>query len=198
MERPGALIQSGELLVIGVVPGLLVLQGGDRVLEVGPALVRGEPLHAQPADRLGESGGGAGEHEPADALGIAARPGDRDEAAVRMAEQVEAVDIEVRAHRLDIGRVVLEVVARRIRRPAGIPCAARVEHHERSLGRQLRQLSEVKRGAAGPAGMEEQGRAGAHLTPREGPRVVGPQARHWLDQVGVMTTTGIGRAVFFW
>ena len=97
------------------------------------------------ADRIGEARCGAGEDEAADPLRVAPGPGDRDEAAVGVAEQVELVEPEVLAHRLDVGRVVLEVVFGGVRRPGRVAGAARVEQKERALGRQLRQLAEVER-----------------------------------------------------
>ena len=52
-------------------------------------------------------------------VGMGAGPGHGDEAAVRVAEEVEALEAEVLADRLDVGDVLLEVVVGRIGRPVG-------------------------------------------------------------------------------
>ena len=135
-------------------------------------------LHPPPADLVGEARRGAGEDEAADPLRIAPGPGDGDEAAVGVAEQVELVEAEVLAHDLDVGHIVLEVVFGGVRRPAGVTGAARVEQQQRALGRQLRQLAEVQRGVAGPPGWQNRNGAVAHLSPGEGPIVTSPQTRH--------------------
>ena len=135
-------------------------------------------LHPPPADLVGEARRGAGEDEAADPLRVAPGPGDRDEAAVGVAEEVELVEPEVLAHHLDVGRVVLEAVSGGVRGPGRVTGAARVEQQQRALGRQLRQLAEVERGVAGAAGMAEQKRSAAHLSPGEGAAVARPQTRH--------------------
>ena len=164
-EHALAPVELGQLRVAGIVARLAPPHRLHRVGEVGLARVRGDPLHPRLPDRVGEARRRAGEHELPHVVGVPGRPRHRDEPAVRMAEQVEPLDAEMAPNRLDVGGVVLEVVGRRIGRRIRSPRAARVEQEQRALGGQAREIAEVRRRAARPAGVAQERRAGARLVP---------------------------------
>src|SRR5436190_4647856 len=143
--------------------------------------MRGRALPPRAADAVREAWCRAGEHEPPDALGVGPCPGHRDEPAVRVADDVEPLEAKVLAEGLDVIRVILEVVARRVGRPVGVAGPARVEDEERALGLELGKLAEVRRRAPGPTGVQHERRTGADLAPGEPAPIDRGQAWHHGD-----------------
>ncbi len=97
--------------------------------------------------------------------------GDRDDAAVGVAEQIEALDAEVGAQLLEIGDVVGRLVGARVDGPVGALGAARVQLHEREGGTEAGKVAEVARREAGAARMADEQRALALALVREQPAV---------------------------
>src|SRR5581483_1475144 len=118
---------------------------------------------------------GAREHELAHARRIGRRVRDRDDAPVRMPEQVDLLELEVVAQLVEIRYVVGDAVAGGIARPRRVARPARVEHDEGPVGAEAREVAEVGRAEAGPARMADEDLVLALAPVGERPAVPGCQ-----------------------
>ncbi|GAA1076393.1 hypothetical protein GCM10009605_11390 [Nocardiopsis composta] len=152
-ERPGGVPLrvgrgAGEHRVEGVpglrVPGLGGAQGGRL-----PALLLGEVDAESPAP-------GGDQDQRAHPLGVPGRVQHRQVARRGVGQQVDPVQAEVGAERLDVAGLPVAPVAGRVGAGPGAPGAARVGHDQPAPPRQPAQAAEVGAGAHRAAGQADQ------------------------------------------
>ena len=155
VHRPEAARDRVELGVVRVVAGVLLLERPQCVVVPRPVAMPRPQLLLLLELQADE---GVGRDQPADPLGMRCRVRERDDAAVRVAEQVELLDAEVLTQLLDVRDVVGRRVRARVLRRVGVGGAARIEHDERARRAEAAQVREVARREAGPARMAHQER----------------------------------------
>ena len=95
----------------------------------------------------------------------------RDDAAVRVAEQVHALEAQVLSELLEVGRVVGDGVVARIGGPVGFAGPTRVDQHELELPVEAAEIGEVEPGEARAAAVTDERRALSGAPVGEAPAV---------------------------
>ena len=102
------------------------------------------------------AGEGACEDQALDPVRLPRRVGHRDDAAVRVTEEVDPLEAEIEAQLFDVVDVVLDRVRLRVGGPVRATGSARVEEHELEPLVEPAEVAEVERREAGTAAVADQ------------------------------------------
>jgi len=157
-ERQAAHGEEPELLVVVGRMLLPLAAGGHGIGKAGIVLALGEEVLERLPELVGETGEGSAEDELADPVRAGRGIDDRHEPSGRVPEEIHALEAEVRAQLLEIGRVVPELVAWR---GFGAVYTAGAELDQRPVAVEPTEIGEELHGGSGPAGMADERRPSA-------------------------------------